>query len=152
MLQSLFILVLQSLADHALGAVIRHARPVFRLAEERADIAEALLAVHAPHKDLLVGLFERMQQRLDARGLAAVLECLLVALFGDLTVFERGKALLAPQVRIIEILRDLAQPDAHAALAPKAAEGVHRAEKRLARQLLGDALAPGQRKQIPVHV
>ena len=93
-----------------------------------------------------------MQQRLDARGLAAVLERLLVALFGDLTVFERGKALLAPQVRIIEILRDLAQPDAHAAFPAKAAEGVHRAEKRLARQLLGDALAPGQRKQIPVHV
>ena len=31
-----------------------------------------------------LGLFERMQQRLDARGLAAVLECLLVALFAQI--------------------------------------------------------------------
>ena len=69
-----------------------------------------------------------------------------------LAVFKRGEALFAPQLRIIEILRDLAEPHAHAALAPKVVEGVHRTEKRLTRQLLGDALAPGQRKQIPVHV
>ena len=75
-----------------------------------------------------------------------------MALLGDPAVFERGKPLLAPQVRIIQILRDLAEPHAHAALAPKAVEGVHRAEKRLARQLLGDALAPGQREKIAVHV
>ena len=67
-------------------------------------------------------------------------------------VFERHKALFAPQVRIVEILGDLAEPDAHAALAAEAAEGVHRAEKRLARQLLGDALAPGKREKIAVHI
>ena len=152
MLQSLFISVLQSLADHALGAVVGHACPIFRLAEERADVAKALLAVHAPHKDLLVRLFERVQERLDALGLAAIFKRFLVAFLGDPAVFERHKALFAPQVRIIEILGDLAEPDAHAALAAEAAEGVHRAEKRLARQLLGDALAPGKREKIAVHM
>ena len=73
MLQVLSIsVVLQSFADHALGAVIRHACPVFRLAEERADVAEALLTVHAPHEDLLVRLSERVQQFLDACGLAVI--------------------------------------------------------------------------------
>ena len=52
--------------------MIRHACPVFRLAEERADVAEALLTVHAPHEDLLVRLSERVQQFLDARGLAVI--------------------------------------------------------------------------------
>ena len=75
-----------------------------------------------------------------------------MALLGDLAVFERGEALFAPQLRIIEILRDLAEPDAHAALAAKAVEGVHRTEKRLTRQLLGGTLASGQREKIPVHI
>ena len=74
-----------------------------------------------------------------------------MALLGDPAVFERGEPLFAPQLRIIEILRDLAEPHAHAALAAKVVEGVHRAEKRLARQLLGGTLAPGQRKQIPIQ-
>ena len=121
-------------------------------AEELADVAKALLAVHAPEKDLLVRLFERVQKRLDALGLAAVGERLLVALARACGLLERGEALFAPQVRIIEILRDLAEPHAHAALAAKAVKGVHRAEERLARQLLGDALAPGQREKIAVHI
>ena len=75
-----------------------------------------------------------------------------MALPGDLAVFERGEALFAPQLRIIEILRDLAEPHAHAALAAKAVEGVHRTEKRLTRQLLGGTLASGQREKIPVHI
>ena len=152
MLQSLFISVLQSLADHAPGPMVGHACPIFRLAEERADVAKALLAVHAPHKDLLVRLSERVQEHLDARGLAAIFKRFLVAFLGDPAVFERHKALFAPQVRIIEILGDLAEPHAHAALAAEAVEGVHRAEKRLARQLFGDALAPGKREKIAVHI
>ena len=132
--------------------MVGHACPIFRLAEERADVAEALLAVHAPHKNLLVRLFERVQEHLDALGLAVVCERVLVALARTRGLLERGETLFAPQVRIIEILRDLAEPHAHAALAAEAVEGVHRAEEGLARQLLGDALAPGKREKIAVHI
>ena len=137
--------------------MIGDAGPVLVLTKDTANLFEAQLGEHAPHKHFFVWLRNIVQDLLNSlnflfadqllrksrRGIRKVLQNIKVRLLNLSGLFDMG---------IVAVLGNLAKPDTHVTVAPEAIYGMHCLEECFAGDLFGYMIIAGKTPDVQIHI